>query len=285
MSATAVTPARVAARTASGPTFGRVVASEWTKLAALRSPWWTAAVTVLVSAVITYLSAQASSVDPGFDPLDSVTTGLLLGQLGPLVLGVLVGAGEFRTGAFRSTFTVVPRRWPVTAAQTVVVAGFGLLLGAAVATACVLGVVPAARSRDVAVDLGADGTPGVLLGVVLYVAGLALLGFALGALLRRTVPALMTALVLVLILPIVLMLADDPYGGSMLAADARVTVLGTIGVLLPGTAGQLMTIPASRGPIDGSPDLGPVGGGLVLAAWVLALLVAAAVRLRSRDVR
>jgi len=285
MTATTTTPVPVTTRTASGPTFGRVVASEWTKLASLRSPWWTAAVTVLVSLLITYLSAQASSVDPVFHPLSDVNTGLLLGQLGPLVLGVLVGAGEFRTGAFRSTFTVVPRRWPVLAAQTVVVGGFGLLLGVAVAVAGVLGVVPAAMARDVPVDLGADGTPGVLLGMVLYVAGLALLGFALGALLRRTVPALLTAFVLVLILPIVLMLADDPYGGSMSAADVRVTPLGTIGVLLPGTGGQLMTMPASNGPIDGSPDLGPVGGGLVLAAWVLAFLVAAAVRLRSRDVR
>ena len=287
MSATTTTSrgARAGSATGSGPTLGRVVASEWTKLTSLRSPWWTAAVTVVVAGVITYLSAQASSVDPVFHPLDSLSTGLLLGQVGPLVLGVLVGAGEFRTGAFRSTFTVVPRRWPVLAAQTAVVAGFGLLLGAAVAVACVLGVLPPAIARDVPVDLGADGTPAVLLGMVLYVTGLALLGFALGALLRRTVPALLTALVLVLILPIVLMMADDPYGGSMLAEDVRVTTLGTIGALTPGTAGQMMTVPAASGPMDGAPDLGQVGSGLVFAAWVLLLLVAAAVRLRARDVR
>ena len=196
-----------------------------------------------------------------------------------------------------------PARRGVTAARvlraestklTSVPAHVWLALGIAVLTtvACVVGILPAAASRDLPVDLTAGDAPALLLGMVLFLVGLALLGHALGALLRRTVPALVTALVLVMILPIVLMLASDPLvaGGdpASLAAPeqaAAPTVVGTLNVLLPGTAGGLLTTSASSGPMDGSPDLGPVGGGLVLAAWIAVLLVAAAVRLRTRDVR
>ncbi|WNB86170.1 hypothetical protein [Cellulomonas sp. ATA003] len=283
---------RAATPTLAGPTFPSVVASEWTKLTSLRSPWWTAAVTVVVTGAITYLSAQASSTDPGFQPTGSVSTGLLLGQIGPLVLGVLVGAGEFRTGAFRTTFTLVPRRLPVLAAQTLAVTVFALVMAVLATATSVLALVPAAASRDLPLELTAGDTPGVLLGMVLFGVGLALLGFSLGALLRRTVPAMLTTLVVVLILPVVLSLASDPLLGgadpSSLAATDEVVGTTAVGWLLaatPGGAAQLMTVPASAGSVPGTPDLGPVGGGLVLAAWVVTTLVAAAVRLRSRDVR
>ncbi len=293
MSAATATPQTARATTArSGPTFGRVVAAEWTKLVSLRSPWWTAAVTVAVAGVITYLSAQASSGDPGFQPVGSLSTGLALAQIGPLVLGVLVGAGEFRTGASRTTFTLVPRRWPVLVAQVLAMAAFALVTAVLATAASVLGILPAAASRGIAVDLTSGDTPGLVLGMVLFLVVLALLGLALGALLRRTVPALVTALLVVLILPIVLMTAGDPLVGGadppsigLPDADPATTVLGTLAVLSPGGAAQLMTTSASAGPMPGSPDLGPVGGGLVLAAWVLVVLVAAAVRLRARDVR
>lgn len=293
MSAATTTPhdVPVASSTASRPTFGRVVTAEWTKLTSLRSPWWIAAVTVVVAAVIAYLSAQASSVDPGFEPLGSLSSGLLLAQVGPLVLGVMVGAGEFRTGAFRTTFTAVPRRWPALAAQTLVVTVFALGIALLVTAACALGILPSARSRGLAVDLTTDGAPGLVLGMVLFLVGLGLLGQALGALLRRTVPALVTALLLVLVLPIALTMATDPMAGAAQASPgaaedvARTTVAGTLVVLTPGGAGQLLMTSTSTGPMDGAPDLGPVGGGLVLAAWILVLLVAAAVRLRARDVR
>lgn len=269
-----------------GPTFARAVASEWTKLTSLRSPWWTGLVTVVVAGALAFMFATASSVDPGFEPTRDLATGLMLAQVGPLVLGVLVGAGEFRTGAARTTFTLVPRRWPVLAAQVAVVAVFALVVGVLTVAASVVGVLPPAASRDLPLGLTVGDTPGVLVGMVLLVVGVALVGYALGTLLRRTVPALVTALGVVLILPIVLAMVGDPGGGSMgAAAPHSVTAPGTIGAFTPGTAGQLLTTPASAGPMPGMPDLGPVGGGLVLGAWIVLLLAVAAVRLRTRDVR
>ena len=82
-----------------GPSLARVIGAEWTKVLGLRSSAVVVVVTALVSGAVTYLSANASSSDPGFDPLDSLTTGLPVAVIGPLVLGVLVGTGEFSTFA------------------------------------------------------------------------------------------------------------------------------------------------------------------------------------------
>ena len=262
-----------------------VVASEWTKLTSLRSPFWIAVATVVVSGVLTSAAASASSVDPGFDPLDSLTAGLPLAQVGPLVLGVLVGTGEFSTGTFRSTFTAVPRRLPVLAGQALATAAFALVVGVLTVVAAVIGLLPAARSRGIALDLAADGTPQVLVGTAAFLVGLALLGLAVGALLRRAVPALVTAIALVLVLPIALMLAGDASTDPMAAAGSTPAqdAVNTVTTFLPGGAGSLLATTPQAGGIEGAPDLGPWGGGLVLAAWILVPLAGAALRLRARD--
>lgn len=285
-SATVSAPAPTIGR---GATFPRVVASEWTKLTSLRSTSWIAAATIAASAGLTYLDANASSVDPGFRPSGSLTTGLLLAQVGPLILGVLVGTGEFSTGTARATFTAVPRRLPVLAAQTVVTGAFALLTSLLAVAGTVLGLVPAARSRGIPLGLATDGTPQVLVGMVLFLVGTALLGLAIGALVRRPVPAVAAAVVLVLILPVGLMLGSE-VGGDPLAASVSETVppsqaaVNTMITFLPSGAGSLLTTTSASAGVEGAPDIGPWGGGLVLAAWILVPLVAAAARLRTRDV-
>lgn len=280
-------PARSPA-TGRGATFPRVLAAEWTKLMSLRSTYAIALVTVVVNGVLTYVSANASSVDPGFDPLGSLGSGLLLAQVGPLVLGVLVGTGEFSTGTARSTFTAVPSRLPVLAAQAVVTGAFALLTALLAVAADVVGILPAAGSRGIPVDLTDGGTPQVLLGSVLFLVGTALLGLALGALLRRPVPAMVAAVVLVLVLPVVLVLAADLAADPMAASAAgdvptAQAFVNTVTTFLPSGAGSLLMTTGSGG-IEGAPDLGPWGGGLVLAGWILVPLAGAAVRLRVGDV-
>ncbi|MEV6190591.1 hypothetical protein ACIP28_31010 [Streptomyces albidoflavus] len=235
--------------------------------------------------MLTYLSAQASSGDPGYEPLGDLTAGLMLTQLGPLVLGVLAGTGEYSTGGFRSAFVAVPRRWLVLAAQVVAITGFTLLVAVASVVAAVLAILPAASSRELPVHLAEGSTPHELAGMVLFLTGLALFGLAVGALVRRVVPALVTVIGLVLILPVVLSLAVEP-GGTMFVEGVtpQETVVNTIMTLLPsGAGGLLVTSDAFRMP--GAPDLGAVGGGLVLAAWALVPFGAAVLRLRLKDVK
>lgn len=281
--APAVTPRR-------GPTFLRLVASEWTKLVSLRSTWWVAAVTVAVALTVTSLAADASSGDPGFVPARSLPDGVGLSQLGTLVLGVLAGTADFRTGAFRATFTAAPRRGLVLAARTVATAGAGAVVALLTLAASVLGILPAARSRGMSLDLGAGSTPQVLLGSGLLLLGMALLGLGLGSLLRRTVPATVAALTLVFVLPVGISL-----GSEMSTSPAEMTAeapagpegldpVSTVTAFLPGDAAFRMTTTAEDGGVDGAPDLGPWGGGLVFAAWVALPLAAATLRLRTRDV-
>lgn len=289
VASSARTPARTDTSDGGGASFRRVVASEWTKITGLRSTWWTAAVTVVVSWLITFLSANASSGDPGFDPLASLPDGVALSQLGMLVLGVLVGTGEFRTGAFRTTFTAVPRRLTVLLARTVATAALAAGVALLCLVALVLGVLPSARSRDIALDLAAAPTPQVLLGCALMLAGMALLGLGLGMLLRRTVLAVSVALAVVFVLPVALTLVPD-LTGSPLDVPAAVTdevetdPVSTFLAFLPADAAFSMTRAPDAGGVDGAPDLGPWGGGLVFGAWVLVPLAAAGARLRSRDV-
>lgn len=269
-----------------GPSLPRVVAAEWGKLTSLRSPAVIAVVSVAVSGVLTWLAASASSTDPGFDPLDSLGTGVPLAQVGLLVLGVLVGTGEFSTGTFRTTFTAVPRRLPVLVAQLVVTAAAGLVVSVLAVAAAVLGLLPAAGSRGMTLDLAGGGTPQVLVALTAQLLAMAVLGLALGAVLRRSVPAVVAAVVLVLVLPVVLAVASDPgITGAppvgVAAGPPEVTAVGTVTALLPGVAATYL-VPGTGG-FDGAPDLGVAGGAAVLAAWVLVPLGAAAVRLRTRD--
>ena len=268
-----------------GVTFAGVVAGEWGKLTGLRSTWWAALVSVVVSGALTYVSAEASSGDPGYEPLGDMTAGLVLTQLGPLVLGVLVGTGEFSTGGFRSAFVAVPRRWLVPAAQAVAVAGFALPLAVGCVAAAVLAVFPAASSRGLPVALGGGSVPWELAGRVVFLTGLALFGFAVGALVRRVVPALVAVCCLTLVLPVVLTLAVES-GGAAFAGEVtpQERAANTVMTLLPSGAGGLLVMPSDALPVAGGPDLGAVGGGLVFAAWALVPFGAAVVRLRLRDV-
>jgi ABC-2 type transport system permease protein len=284
-------PARPAALPGAvrGPAFARVVASEWTKLTSLRSTYLVVVTTVLVSWALTLLSANASSTDPGFVPLDSLTTSLLLAQIGPLVLGVLVGTGEFSTGTFRSTFTAVPRRVPVLGAQAVVTGAFALLVALASTGAAVLGVLPAAASRGLSLDLAGHGTPGVLAGMTAFLTGMALVGLGFGALLRSPVLAITITAGLVLVLPTVISVGSDMATDPLTVSRTGVVptsqaVANTVVTFLPGGSATTLTGGLDAEGLEGAPDLGLGGASLVLAGWALVPLALAAARLRSRDV-
>lgn len=276
-----------AAPARTGPSFARVLAAEWTKFLGLRSTTVIAVVTVIATGGLTHLFASAASGDPGFVPTRELTAALPLAFIGPLVLGVLVGTGEFSTGTFRSTFAAVPRRLPVLAAQVVVTACSVLGIAVLTVAAAVLGILPAAASRDLDVDLLGAGVPQILLGSVSSFVGTALFGLAVGALLRRPVPALVTVFGVLLVLPIVLSLAVDLAADPLAASVSGTTPPGTAAVntvetFTPVGAGGVLTTPDGSG-LDGAPELGAWGATLVLAAWVALPLAAAAHRLRRRD--
>ncbi|MBB2899416.1 ABC-2 type transport system permease protein [Kineococcus radiotolerans] len=287
MTASATPSVRRAATTPSGPSFARVVRAEWTKLLGLRSTLAVAVATVAVTGLLTHLFASASSGDPGFIPTRNLADALPLAFLGPLVLGVLVGTGEFSTGTFRSTFAAVPRRVPVLLAQAVVTAAVVLGVGVLTVGAAVLGILPAAASRGMTPDLADAGIPLLLLGSVCYLVGAGLLGLAIGALLRRPVPAMVAAVVLLLVVPVVLSFAAEAGSDPMAVYDpedvpAATAAVNTVETFTPVGAGSGLTNPDGGG-LDGAPDLGIGGSALVMAGWVAVPLTVAAFRWRRRD--
>ncbi|WP_309135620.1 hypothetical protein [Cellulomonas sp.] len=257
-----------------GPTLPRVLAAEWTKLTSVRSNVWLALGTVVAVAGTAYGLGMFVRPDDGRSGSWVVTSGFVLAQLGFLVLGTVVGTSEHTTGTARTTFAAVPRRLPVLGAQVLVTAAAALVTAVVALGASYVATTDARAGGAPGLDLSVPGASRALLGFVVACVGVALLGLAVGALLRRPADALVTGVVLVVV------------GDQLLAANpGRVT--DTVRALLPSSGARLLQDDAALAALDAAtrgPQLGTWGGGVVLAVWVLAVLGAAAYRLRWHDV-
>lgn len=271
------TPATAAPRTR-GPvravTFPRVLAAEWTRRTSVRSTTWLPLGTVAAATTLAYALALFVRDGDGRSGVSLVVAGHVLAQLGALVLGLLVGTEDHATGTATTTYAAVPRRLPVLGAQALVTAALALVTATAALAASALVTRGQRTAAGLPLDLADGGTARALAGFVVALTGVALLGLGLGALLRRSAAALAAGVLL-------LVVADQ----LLQANPGRVT--DTLRALLPGAGSRLLLDDAGVAALDAAtrgPDLGAWGGGLVLAAWVVASLAAAAYRLRRHDV-
>ncbi len=251
----------------------RALAAEWTKVTGLRSTVWLAAATVTAGAVLAFALGMFARPGDAATGVSLAVAGYLLAQLGPLALGVLVGTSEYATGTFRATFTAVPRRVPVLVGQAVVTAGWAVATSSATVGVSLLVTSGQRAATGLVVDVTDGETLRVLAGYVLHQTGVALLGLAIGALLRRATGAFVTAVTLLLVLD------------QFLAANPG-QVTDTLRTLLPAAGSRLVLDDAQVSTLDTTslgPELGAWGGGLVLLVWVVALLGAAVHRLRRHD--
>jgi len=260
-----------------------VLHSEWIKLWTLRSTFWTIGLTVAVLVLLAWaMAASATFVpgDAGETPANAsmvylvLAPGQIFGSLVLVVLAALSITGEYGTGQVRSTFAAVPRRLPVLWAKGTVVAIVAFAT-AAVGTALSL-LLAGAITPEMQPDWSDPETLRVVVGTPLYIATVALLGFALGALLRNTAATIATVIGFVLVVESVLnLIAWKP--------------LEYVRPFLPSSAGARVATPEEMLEVSGQMSqqavvLSPWAGYAVLVGWVAVLLVAAAVRLRSRDV-
>ncbi|MCK9897743.1 ABC transporter permease [Frankia sp. AgB32] len=251
----------------------RVLRSEWTKLTSLRSTVWTLAAALGVTVVLGFILSRVTANDwPNygaeemrtFDATATSLSGMYLAQLAIGVLGVLVISGEYATGMIRASLGVVPRRLPVLWAKVAVfaAASFGLMVVANLIAFTVGQAQLSSRHIDVALS-----DPGVLrsvLGTAFFVTGIGVLGLALGALLRNTPAAIATLFGVLLVLPQIV--------GALPPRLAR------IGDHLPSASGDAL-MQVVRSPSVPS----PTHGLLVLLAYLVVTLAAAAVLLVRRD--
>jgi len=258
-----------------GVTFPRVLAAEWTKLTSVVSNPWLALGTVVAAALTAYGLGLFVRADDGRSGSWVVVSGFLLAQIGFLVLGAGVGTSDHTTGTARVTFTAVPRRQPVLAAQVVVTTVAAAVTAALALGASYLATTGPRAGEAPALDPAVPGTLRVLVGFVGVGVAFALLGLGLGALLRRPADAIVTGIVLTFLLDF--FLQGNP---------GRFT--DTVRALLPSAGRRLLEDDAAVAVLDAAtygPQLGPWGGGAVLAAWVVLVLGAAAYRLARHDVR
>ncbi|MET3141540.1 UNVERIFIED_ORG: ABC-type transport system involved in multi-copper enzyme maturation permease subunit [Arthrobacter sp. UYEF10] len=279
-----------------GVTFGGVVRSEWIKLFSLMSTRillfltlmaivGVGALAVLIRfsfldemarrardqghALTPEMMAQSFPPGSGFDLYNLPNAGL---QIGILVLGslaVLFISSEYATGMIRSTMNAVPRRTPAFVAKAILLAVISYIITTIAAVATFLIAMPVFQGLGLELDWSTDGVLYSIFTGGLYVAGVALIGLSLGALLRNSAGGITVLVGLFFVVSI--------------AASFMTFIPGDFWKYVPqylpsDAGGRFLSIGHTDGVID------PWQGGLIFLGYVLLFLVPAMIMLKKRDV-
>jgi ABC-2 type transport system permease protein len=243
---------------------GGVVAAEWTKFSSLRSTWITTGISALLLIAFGMIASASFSGD-GMSAIDLALSGRNLAALAVGVLGVLLGAGEYTTGMIRSTFAAVPRRLPVLWAKSLVAGAAAFVVMTAGAFAAFALGAAVLNDKIGSLGLGDDGVLRALVGAGLYLGLVAMLGVALGMLVRSSAGAISILTGMLLIVP-------------GLAGLLPHSIADAITPYLPSNAGSAVMALS-----HGADTLGPWAGLGVFGLYVAATLAAAAYRLQKTD--
>lgn len=284
--ATAPTPGATHPHTSLGRlTFPRVIRSEWIKLRTLRSTFWT-----LISAVVLVVGIAtlvASAIPDKAALVDRVsaaqrvaveaqaanfattaaTAGLTFASLIIAVLGVLVISGEFSTGMIRSSFTAVPRRFPVFAAKTLVLFVVAFVVGLISFAASWAVAVPILTSKGYTGDLFSADTLWAILGAGAYLGLVAVFALGVGAILKSTAGGIAGALGVLLVLPIIAGLVSG-LTRTQWVADAEHYLISNAGSGMAGVANG---------------TLEPWANVVTVLVWAVVAFVAGSLLLQRRD--
>ncbi|MGF1598166.1 MAG: ABC transporter permease [Acidimicrobiales bacterium] len=245
---------------------------EWIKFRSVRS---TRLLLILTGAATIGLgmifSATAGSTDGPAraavltDPVQLALGAIDLTAMLVGVLGVLLVAGEYATGLIRTTIAAVGDRLGLLTAKAGVLAGVTAAV-MSVTTVLALWLGQAVYRGDQAtMALTDSNTVDVVVGTTVYVTGIALIGLALGTILRSTASAIGVLVGGIFVGPPLMTLLPGFFSEQVLK-------------FLPSEAGSAIMSTVS------DPDLLSTGTAyVVFAAWVVGLLVAAGVLLRTRD--
>lgn len=189
--------------------FRDLVAAEWIKFRSVRSSYWVLLLAAVPCVVIGTLISQNIESDWArlsekgfeFDPLITAFRGFQFGQLVFGALGVLVISSEYSTGLIRTTFSAAPQRRAVLAAKATVLGAVALVLGEILAFAAFFSSQAFLHGVGIGLSITSPGALRAVLCAGLGMAVVALLGTALGTLLRSPAGAISAMFGLVFILP------------------------------------------------------------------------------------
>lgn len=265
----------------SGP-LGRAAAMEFVKVRTTRT-WWglllialgLIALNVVLTAAVTPVGEPTTPEEAAFAGLEAGTAdgqraiiggGFQSAYLLSAVMGTIIGAVDFRHRTATWTFLMVPGRAAVALGKLVVATAVGLVFGLVGqgASFALAAVTLAARGIDVQVD--ADLWRSLGLGV-LGIAVWALLGAAVGLLLRNQIAAILAVVGWVFLL--------DPIG-SLVASGVGGVDLAEIVAYSPGNASTAI--------VEGftGTELLPWWAGLLVLLAYTAVLTVVAVRVSLR---
>lgn len=264
--------------------FRHLLTAEWIKLWSLRSTYWVLAVGALavtginVNSALTnldWLSQQGppARMDPRmrFDTLSSAFVDpawqILMVVAGSV--GALAVFGEYTSGLIRTTFTAVPDRRAVMLAKAVVMTAVMTVLGAFVSVAS-FGVTQAILREHGGLSIGDPGALRAVAASALLVPLSALVGMAVGALVRHATGSIVTTLVTLILAPA--FLQGDTYRW-----------VKELGNTMPITAwNALIENPAmDRPPVKYAETI--TEAWIVFAAWPVAAVAVMVVAVRRRD--
>jgi len=272
----AASPTRSAAPRTYRVTWVGVLRSELSKFLSLRSSWITLGLAMLfvvgfgIISAVRYNPADPTGGHFGATAPNSAVAIALGGQnfaqLAVGVLGVLFMAGEYSTGMIRSTLTAVPKRLPVLWSKAGILAIVVFVVGTVAVVVAFLGGQSSLTDTKLALSLSSSGVPAALLGAGGYFALVAVIGVALGALIRSTAGSIAALVTVLMLLPVLTDILPGNLGND-------------VSPYLPSNAGPAM-FDLTR---DSATTLSPGAGAAVFAGWALLALGAAAYRLKRTD--
>ncbi|MEU7885033.1 hypothetical protein AB0B54_06000 [Microbispora bryophytorum] len=245
----------------------QALAAELSKLVSLPATWLTLGGTLVVNLILATAFATAglqgstgtkSAVDIGLASIGYA-------QAGFVVLGVLAACSEYTGGQIRTTLTAMPRRALQLTAKHLALAI--VVFPAAASTAASGVVLTAGVLGGTAAPVTSDHVAGALSGVTAYLALTTLIGAAVGALVRRTLAAVVVLL------------------GYLFVAGPLLRDHVPAAKYLPDSAGFAMWFPSARFP--SASDAGavtPAQGALLLVVWTAVLIAAGVLGYRRWDV-
>jgi ABC-2 type transport system permease protein len=241
-----------------------LIAAEWLKLRTTR-----VLLGMVPAAVLLSFAAVAGSVfatdraDIALDSPDGLERVLSVtgaGALVVLLVGILISAGEYRHGTSADTFLTTPRRHRVVLAKLCIGGAVGLAVGVVTSTVCVGVASLLFRTKGVAFPFSDGDVWLTLAGTLVYATLFAVLGVAVGTMIRNQVLAVALALAWLAI-----------------AEHILVGFAPRVGRWLPAAAGQAIV----RTPVDDL--LSPAAGTVVLAAYAVVIAAAGIRFATTRD--
>lgn len=240
----------------------RILGAELDKLITLPLIWLTLMGTFIINLVVaasfTSVALQEAGGTYGILNIGLASMGYL--QAGFIILGISAACSEYAGGQIRTTLTANP--WRVLQLSTKNLALAIITIPAAFIIAASGVLYTFIRMRDTADVSEINTMIGTLAGATGYLTLTTLLSAAIGALLRRTTPALVVLL-----------------GYYFVVSPLLSNYMPSINNYFPDTAGYYMYKPSS----DELNVLTPMQGTGILMLWTLFFITAAIVCYRKRD--